>query len=368
MTALGCVALVPLMAAAGAAAETTRAIRIEYEPPGVPGRRELRGAAPRAELEDRRVAGGGTWVRVRIGARGGRFQGDVAIVEARGREARRRVEGGCTDVTAALALITALALDPTASTAPEPPITSPSASSASGVPAASAPPAASAIPAPASSAPPAPEAKNAAEAKEETPAKNAEHPAAATEKAEDGAPLERAPGHPWDWSVGAQAGLTSGVIPQTMFTVPVFLDVSRRSGDLFSPALRLRFERADSGTVSVVGAGADFTWTAGSADLCPVSWAPWRLRFWPCTRVEAGVLQAVGAEVTPTRSDARPWLTAGAALRARVTIYGPLFAEIEGTAFAPIIRDRFFVEPDTTIQRAPAVAAAGGAGLGVSFW
>jgi hypothetical protein len=176
------------------------------------------------------------------------------------------------------------------------------------------------------------------------------------------------PGHAWAWSIGAEVGLTSGVAPQPLLTVPVFLDLSRRGSELFAPAIRLRFERSDSGTVNVSGVGADFTWTAGSADVCPIAWAPWRLRFWPCARVEAGVIQASGADVTPTRNDTRPWLTVGGVLRARLTIYGGLFAEVEGTAFAPIVRDRFFIEPDTTIQHVPAVAAAGGAGLGASFW
>jgi len=54
--------------------------------------------------------------------------------------------------------------------------------------------------------------------------------------------------------------------------------------------------------------------------------------------------------------------------RARLTVAGPLFVEAEASAFAPLVRDRFFVQPNVTIFRAPTAGVAGALGLGLSFW
>jgi hypothetical protein len=89
---------------------------------------------------------------------------------------------------------------------------------------------------------------------------------------------------------------------------------------------------------------------------------------WPCVRAEGGSLAATGTNVSPALNESRPWFTLGLVARARLTILGSLFLELEGGAFAPLVRDRFYVEPDATVQRAPVVAAAGAAGGGVTFW
>jgi hypothetical protein len=328
-----------------ARAQAPRAVRLEYDAP--PACADEASFQAQVRARSARVifaSDGGTALRVRIGARGARFEGDVSLGELHG-PARRHVEGSCEDVTAALALIAALALDPMASTASDP----------AGASSASAPPAASTAP-----PPPAP---TASAATSPPPKKTDERRLA------DAEPLSEAEerAHGWGWSIGAEAAITQGVAPSALVTVPAFLDVSRRGPTVFTPAVRLRFERADSASSAAQG-GAYFTWTAGSLDLCPVSLSTWRVRVWPCARAEAGVLAATGAETTPVRSDSRPWMTLGLVARARVTVVGALFVELEGGAFAPLVRDRFFVEPDTTVERVPAVAAAGAAGGGVTFW
>jgi hypothetical protein len=328
--------------AGGTEAQAPRSVRIAYEvAPGCPDETSFE-AQIRARTSKIVVAtDGATSVHVRISPRGGRFEGEITLVDANGHESRRRVEGSCGDVAAALALITALALDPAASTASDPSVAQ-TAQAAASTPA---PPPASAPPAP----PPRP---------------------AAASRDSDSEPLgeELARTHAWGWSIGTGAGFTQGVAPVTLVSVPAFFEAWRRSNGAFAPAIRVRFERADSGTVSVAGAGADFTWTAGSLDLCLVAWSPWRFKLAPCLRAEGGVLSATGADVTPVRTDTRPWLTFGLVARARLVVVGSLFAEVEGGAFAPIVRDRFFVEPNSTIEQAPSVAAAGAAGIGVTFW
>jgi hypothetical protein len=350
--------LAVLAGADDARAQAVRSVRIDYEAaPGCPDEKAFEEQI-RARTSKVLVAPDGqATARVRIMSRAGRFEGDVLLADANAgasakvREAHRRVEGGCADVAAALALITALALDPTASTASDVGQGNPATAGGSPTPAPAPPPAPPAASAPAPPAAPIGEARAGKS---------------------DSEPLsdEDARAHPWGLSIGAQAGLTTGVTPGLLVSVPAFIDIWRRSARLVAPALRLRFERADSGTVTVgsVGAGADFSWTAGSIDLCPIAWAPGRMRLWPCARAEGGALVATGTGVSPPRTGTRAWVSVGLVARARLTVIGSLFLELEGGAFAPIVRDRFFVEPNSTVQQAPVVAAAGAAGIGVTFW
>jgi hypothetical protein len=173
---------------------------------------------------------------------------------------------------------------------------------------------------------------------------------------------------PLRFSVGAHAGLSGGVTPRVLVSAPVFVEIADGRDALFAPALRLRFEHAGSGTVHEAGGGALFTWTTASADACPLAWSPARVRLLPCARVEAGALHASGVDLKVSRSDTRLWFAVGAVARAQLRITGPLFAELEVGAFLPIVRDRFFFEPDSTLFRAPIVGWSGAAGLGVAFW
>ena len=53
----------------------------------------------------------------------------------------------------------------------------------------------------------------------------------------------------------------------------------------------------------------------------------------------------------PVRSESRPWFSIGPVGRARLEIAGPVFAELEVALLASGIRDRFYVEPSTTVYR-----------------
>jgi hypothetical protein len=353
------------MATRGARADASRSVRIDYDAAtGCPDEATFEAALRTRSAKIRVSPSATTAVRVRItpGRSAGQFEGEVSLTESRGHEGQRHVSGVCSDVTAALALIAAVELDPTATTESQPAgLAGPPSSAAPAPSAVAAVPSASSN-TPAASASPAPEPTSKA-APARPPAVVEDDASPAADRRRGGPRLP----HTWAWSVGAGAALTGGVTPQPLFTVPFFLDVARRTGAPFAPAARLRFERSDSATVLAGGAAANFRFTAGSLDLCPIAWAPWRLRFWPCARIEGGVVEAGGSNETPTRSDTRPWLSAGVALRGRL-VFEPVFVELEGSAFAPLIRDRFYVEPDTTLERAPVLAAAGQAGAGVSFW
>jgi hypothetical protein len=351
-------ALAIVLVPAAAVAASSRAVRVEIEAPGAcadEGRfvARLRARAPGLTV----ATDAGRVVRVRTAARDHRVEGEVTLVEG-GREARRHVTGdSCAEVVDALALIAALALDhatppSTNETEPSPPAATERATIAGDAGADAAP-----------AATPPPPATPPSEVR--PPVRGAAPPVSGT----------AAPAHDssrsWRASIGAHAGLTAGVAPDPILSAPVFLEVARAlrgDGARVAPAIRMRFERSGSGAVTVPGGGAHFTWTTGSVELCPLTWSRGQLELRPCARLEAGVLAGAGLAVTPERSEARPWVSGGAVGRARLGIAGPLFLELEGGALFPFTRDRFFVEPDVTIHRAPVAAWAAAGGAGVTFW
>lgn len=361
--------LVGIAVAGGAAAQTSRSIRVEYEgPTACPDRHAFEEQIRARSARIVWGADGATLVRVHLVGGPGKTSGEVTIVDPSGQRSHRRVEGACTDVVSALALISAVALDPLASTASSPsaaPSSAPSSPTAS-----SAPTGAASAPAPSASAAEPPKPPVTEPAKPE--------PSAAPRPAESARPplppppsSEEPSVHAWSWSIGVHAGLTAGVAPSLLFSVPFFLDVSRRTSSPFAPALRLRFVRADTGNDSSGGPNADFTWTLGTLDACPLAWpgnVDARFRLVPCARLEAGLLEAKGLDVTPARSYGRAWLAGGGAARASLRVVGGLFLEVEGGLVVPVFQDRFFVEPNTTLHVTAPLVGSGGAGIRVSFW
>jgi hypothetical protein len=163
------------------------------------------------------------------------------------------------------------------------------------------------------------------------------------------------------------AAFTTGVVPHTLFGVPVAVELGTRMGPRLRPSLRLGFERASSGAVDVGGPTAEFTWTVGFLEACPHRWTFGLLDVTPCLRVEGGALEGVGAKITSAHDDTRPWFSIGAVGRAEWALVSGLFLDFEGGFRAPLSRTTYFFEPDTTIYRAPAVGALAAAGLGLRF-
>lgn len=290
-------------------------------------------------------------VVVRVSSRAGRFFGRLKIKELDGTEAERSLAAvSCDEVVSGLALIASVALDPGASaegsaeTSP-PPETAPSTEPPPPVP----PP----PPAPPPTPPPA------------TPAPKPAEPAAPSAKAK-----ETEPEHLWQISFGIQGEIAFGLSPAPLASVPIFVEVARKpNGTLFNPAARVRFERPGGSGDASSGGNALFTWTEGSLDLCPLAWWPRdNLRAQPCLRVEGGVVDARGVNVNPERTDVRPWFMLGAVGQGRWVVVGPLFLELEAALLVPVVRDRFFFQPDTTVFRASPIAFSASAGVGFSIW
>jgi hypothetical protein len=171
----------------------------------------------------------------------------------------------------------------------------------------------------------------------------------------------------WSFSFHADAALSTGASPQTLFGVPVMAEAAAPSGGRLSPSFHLGFERAGSGTTDVQSAAARFVWTAAIAEGCPHRFRFGRFALEPCARFEAGALEGIGERIVPARQDTRAWAAVGAVGRARWAFWDPLFVELEAGLRAPFFRTTYFFEPNDVIYRLPAIGGTMGAGLGARF-
>ena len=251
-------------------------------------------------------------VRVTQRDHGARAHGELSVHYVDGSEATRVVDGDtCESVVDALALMSAMALDPAAIPAAAPP-----------------------IPVPDDAAP--------------------------------SVPLDARVG--WHVAAGAGGGATFVLAPVAAPDVTAFVDVARGGTGLFAPALRIGFEYASSGTAGVTGGRMQMSRSLGVVEACPLAVRAGALRLAPCARIEAGGVDASGVDVTPSRSALRPWVAPGLLGRVRYVLPPRFFVELSGGVVAPLVRDHFYFDPsDTTAFRPPVVSGFAGGALGITI-
>jgi hypothetical protein len=341
-----------------ARAEPPSAVSIDYGAPAACPRAEGFAAELAARTPRTHFVSAGPHVRtlvVRIAAHRRRFGGRLVVREPTGGETERAVSANtCAEVVSALSLIAAVAIDPIAAAAAAG--TAPTTASTE----ATAPPASAAT----ADTPPIPDSARRVVASSPNDGGLDE----GVPDVDDDADQPPPPRTGWAVALGAHAGVVRGVAPETLFLAPIFVDVAHETPALFQPAVRLRLERSGSGTVASGAASADFSWTAASLDFCPIAIEAGRFGARPCVRVEGGELAVRGVDVSPSRRGLGLWLAMGPVARGRVRIAGPLFVELEVAANVAFVRDRFFVEPGSTVFRAPLFGATATAGGGIGFW
>ena len=275
----------------------------------------------------------------------GTEHGRLVIEDADGAVSRREVDGEtCESVLAALALMSAVAVDPSASLPPA------GASSPSSQPAKAG----------AASGPDSRAAGRAAPSGE-TP----------REAADEDRGHESVPGSPTSRmarvSFAGGVGATTAVAPSVVLLVSASADLTWGPPSRASPMISAGFEHAGSGDDAAMGGSASFVLNAGTLDLCARLPAVPRLDLSPCFRVEGGVLSSMGVDIIPARSDARPWIALGAVGAVRYRVVWRLFAEVLAGIQVPLVRDRYFFEPDTTVFRPPPLAPLGSASVGLTI-
>lgn len=171
----------------------------------------------------------------------------------------------------------------------------------------------------------------------------------------------------WSFSLGVQLTVAGGLAPDLLLLPRPFVQLAREDGSGWGQALRVSATHAYARIESTDGNGSLSLWLA-RLELCPLRVFPIRsLALSACVPVDAGRLSANGRAVTPSKQVARPWLSLGTAGRVEWEVFEMWVLEAAGELSVPVVRDRFYVGTGTTLHRAPAVAGAGSLGIGVRF-
>jgi hypothetical protein len=263
---------------------------------------------------------------IRIDGTAPSMQGRLSVVHLDGRSSTREVSGeSCNDVVDALALITAVDIDPDAARAApsEQPVLPP--------------------PAPAFDEQRAPTV--------------------------DWVPASES-GPSWHLAAGIEPSVIARVAPQSLVGLPVFVELTRASSASWAPSFVLGFERTlDSTTESQVG-DAVFDLVEGFAQACTLL-RGWE-RFWagPCTRFEVGALQAAGKggkSLISARPDSGPWLAFGLAGRADFRLAGPVHLGAQIGLGIPLVRYDYRFDPGPSFGEAKPWSWRAGLGFKVGF-
>jgi hypothetical protein len=244
----------------------------------------------------------------------------------------------CDEVVDALALIVAMALDPTVTPGSATPLAT------SGPPSVAAPPAEPATPMPVASATPS--------ARTTTPPPS-----------ESARPRRRPKAVLVD--VGAGAAVAGGMAPGPSPGALVFLEASGAAPGLWAPTVVVAVELDQSTTVHRSLGDARFTRVLGRAEGCPLRVAPWpSLGIRACAAFEYGMLAGSGSHTVDGTVQRDRWLAPALGLRGEWRPHPAVVLVLDGLASRPLVRDRFFFAPNGTIYRVPAFAL--GATLGVA--
>ena len=269
------------------------------------------------------------------------FVGSLSIDEPSGRTVARKVTSRrCAEVSDALVLSTALAVDP--------------------------------APALASSSPPSAAATSApVKASATAAATSPDAPAAATKKArsrEQSQPVERSlpsqtlAGSPWSYWLSLGPNARTAVSPQLALGGSLSFEARRRLGATFGTDLT--FLREASETVNGAHSAFQFFWVRPYACITIVQVST-ALSIGPCVGAELGLLRAGGSELPRPDTQQRPWAAIDLALRASATIGSHFTLDLDAGAALPFTRYQFvFLSPDTPIYDVPIIGATFGASIG----
>jgi len=346
-------ALVP----ARAAAADSEPIRIVFHAPAACPDEAAFTAQVTARTARARIAAAGEVARtftISITAQEARTRGTLRIDDPAGSPATRVVSGvTCEEVVSALGLITALAIDPRASTAPTPLAPAPA------LPPPAAPIAPVAPPPPRPPLPPPPRYD------------------ALPWWGPVGEPLPVIPAPSpeprWRLAWGLRAGAASAVAPGWVVTYGGFAEVARSGGGVLSPVIRLGYLHADSGWLAVGdGHQASFAISAGRVEACPVRLElSATLAAYPCALFDAGAVQASGVGKKYGATHLVAWAAPGAVARLGWDVLDRVFVEAEGGVNFPLFPDTFsFTTLPGMLQAVHTVPAVGGffaGGVGTRF-
>jgi len=161
----------------------------------------------------------------------------------------------------------------------------------------------------------------------------------------------------WRFAAGAGVARYAGVTPSARIGVPIYLATGHGH-----QALRATFDLTTTDDAPM----ASFQWLAGRIEACPYVWRFGRLAAAPCAGLQLGALRGKGTVAFEAMSETRPWVAPEAVGRIGIRLSG-FELELEGAIAAPLVRDRYYIAPSTTIYQVPAIAYGVATTLGIEF-
>lgn len=278
------------------------------------------------------------------------YLGELRIVSSDGEDTTRTIDGtACEELFDAVALMTALAIDPSV------PLTDPGG--------------------PASTEP------NGSDSEGESPDQGKDslpvlRPETATSRALD-QPKTRGKAAPVSESVPAEAPLRGrmgggflvrgGVVEKALLGGQFHLEVQGKWSDILAPSMRVGGSFQSSARVSGSVGEAQFTLAAGNLEACPVRLPLGGPYLRPCLSGTVGGLRGRGLELDDERSETRLYSAWGGSARLEFPLHRLISFEGGAGFQLPLRRDRFIIESSVVSQAAP-VTASGWAGLGLWFY
>jgi hypothetical protein len=273
---------------------------------------------------------------VRVRTVGSSFSGRLEIRSPDGRTAVRNVDAPiCDEVSNALALITALTIDPNALTG------SPKMAGTSQV-----------EPTPGSAAGP------------DRPRSPLSAAAVVT------LPLLATPdaSQPWRWSAGLLGHATFLVSPTLGYGGDIFVEAEAPDSSRLGPAVRMGIFLNQSDVELPSGRAARFQWALTEIDGCPVRLGGTRLALHPCLVFRLGVIHGEGRRISQPKKTVSLWSDAGPMLRLRFGVTARLFLDAQGGIVLPLHRPSFEITDMGSSMTAYSVPRLGAsAGIGVAY-
>ncbi|MBN2191752.1 MAG: hypothetical protein JW751_02955 [Polyangiaceae bacterium] len=214
---------------------------------------------------------------------------------------RRFEESSCAELVSALALVTVLAIDPTA----------------------------------------------VLEDRQE-PVGRAESPAPAP-------PTPREPGSPGQWTMKAAAGVSFlsiwGPASEPLLAVAPQAEIGLSTEPGWRLGLRFQPVFAETGTFGPSAEEASFRWQALRLGICPAFVLAEGFELGPCVLSDLGALRVEGEGVPQKLHETRPWFALGAG--GAITFTRVAMVSLSGGALFPMVRDRFVMLPDRELVYEP---------------
>jgi hypothetical protein len=275
---------------------------------------------------------------VRVTGAASSYSGRLEILSPDGSTSVRSVDGTiCEEVSEALALMTALAIDPDALTS------GPNADSKTPVEPTAEPAAKSELP--------------------RSPASVVVVAARVLPKAQPASP-------PWRWSAGVLGHMTFHVSPTLGYGGDLFVDAEAPASSALGPAARLGLFLNECNVQLPSGVGARFQWAAMSVEGCPVRLGLGALRgsLHPCLAFRLGVLAGEGRSMSQPKQTVSAWSDVGPLLRLRLAVTTELILEAQAALMLPLHRPTFEILDMGSLATAYAVPRLGGlAAAGVAY-